>query len=469
MRTTTLTKKNISVVLIAALVMLMIFQTGITKAFAAAGDVYAKLYSDGYVSIEATSGGTNSAHGSLIREVYSGDLEDGNISQILGLFEVEEQGKITSINIGVPLKFEGDCSFAFNGLTNLTSIRGLNNIDVSKATSLEECFSENPNLTDIDISSWRGDSVTNINAMFAECTGLEKLDVSDFLDTINNVSMEYTFFKTKNLKSIDGIETWVVKPSSLKGIFGNSTITSNIDLNGFDVSGCSDFTQAFAGSFIRELNLSEWAKAGGINDTTMFAGAKTADIEVSNAFTNATLSLLNTNESAGEGLVPLFAGDWVKVPGMINMLDNIEYGIKPNQLEGGHRYKRLINLDALGYSYRWKVNVTYGDEWHDTVVKGNVYGSNVDDVPFLFEDEDGHIVAGNNCDANGVQNTSGRWGGLLEGQTYTLKSAILNSPTPLRVPDTEFTTGPRIPSGDKADWELVIKIVALQGKIAELQ
>lgn len=67
----------------------------------------------------------------------------------------------------------------------LTDLSGISNWDVSKVTTMEKAFSSNSKLTSIDISKWRTPKCESFESMFSGCSalteiiGIENLDVSN--------------------------------------------------------------------------------------------------------------------------------------------------------------------------------------------------------------------------------------------------------------------------------------------------
>ena len=63
-------------------------------------------------------------------------------------------------------------------------------------------FANLNHLTELDLSDFDMENVTNLNSMFYGCSSLETLDLSSF-DTRNVTNFNYMFNETTNLNSIN--------------------------------------------------------------------------------------------------------------------------------------------------------------------------------------------------------------------------------------------------------------------------
>lgn len=69
----------------------------------------------------------------------------------------------------------------FSGCSRLITVRGLDEIDLSNATSIATLFSGCKSLDNLDLSSWNTSSVTDMSALFSGCESLEKLNLSGWV------------------------------------------------------------------------------------------------------------------------------------------------------------------------------------------------------------------------------------------------------------------------------------------------
>lgn len=86
------------------------------------------------------------------------------------------RNSISSVEIQGKVVVPAGTSALFYNLQWITSITGLENLDVSGATSLAQMFKGCKSLTSLDLSSWKTGNVTSMNQMFEGCAKLTSLD-----------------------------------------------------------------------------------------------------------------------------------------------------------------------------------------------------------------------------------------------------------------------------------------------------
>ena len=116
----------------------------------------------------------------------------------------------------------------FNGCNNLTSI-DVSGFDTHNVTNMSLMFDGCGNLTSLDLSSFDTRNVTNMGGMFMYCSGLSELDLSSF-NTANVTSMSQMFLYSSSLKTIyvsAGWNTNAVTKSSDMFWYCNSIVGEN--------------------------------------------------------------------------------------------------------------------------------------------------------------------------------------------------------------------------------------------------
>ena len=112
-------------------------------------------------------------------------------------------------------------TFVMQSLSNMTSIEGLENLNTSTVTDMNNMFGLCQSLTTLDLSSFNTSKVTTFNGMFQGCENLKMADVSSF--DINKVrDMGMMFLACTKLTTICCDKDW-----------SNSTAES-----GYMFSGC---------------------------------------------------------------------------------------------------------------------------------------------------------------------------------------------------------------------------------------
>ncbi len=82
------------------------------------------------------------------------------------------------------------CAYWFNQMYKLKSIEGLEYLNTSEVTTMEQMFTSCKKLREVDVSHFNTSKVENMNYMFYECSNLFILDISNFdLPTENTDQM----------------------------------------------------------------------------------------------------------------------------------------------------------------------------------------------------------------------------------------------------------------------------------------
>lgn len=94
------------------------------------------------------------------------------------------------------------CLCWFFGCTNLKNIEGINNLNTTEVTDMGAMFRNCSSLTDLDVSGFDTRKVTTMGTMFSGCSKLSTLDVSGF-DTKNVTDMYCMFNKCSGLTTLN--------------------------------------------------------------------------------------------------------------------------------------------------------------------------------------------------------------------------------------------------------------------------
>ena len=120
----------------------------------------------------------------------------------------------------------------FAGMSNLTTIEGLEHLDVSHVTSMYSMFKGCKSLQSLDgISAWDTSSVTQMGRMFYGCQSLTSLDLGGW--DVSNVRDMSLMFAFSGLTEVKGLENWnVAKVRSADQLFMGCKNLQNVgDLN----------------------------------------------------------------------------------------------------------------------------------------------------------------------------------------------------------------------------------------------
>lgn len=94
----------------------------------------------------------------------------------------------------------------FTSCTNLVTIDGLNDLNISKVHNIGGIFSDCRKLKEINVSDWDVSKVTNFGAAFRRCYEITSLDINNW-DTNSAVLMSGMFTSCTKLTSMD-ISNW---------------------------------------------------------------------------------------------------------------------------------------------------------------------------------------------------------------------------------------------------------------------
>ena len=158
------------------------------------------------------------------------------------------------------------------GKRNLTTIDGLNEIDVSACKILCYTFGGCKSLTTLDLSRWNTSSVTIMHGIFSGCSSLSSLDLSEWKTPLVK-DMTFAFRACSSLKSLDlsGWDTSSVEEMS--DMFAECFSLNSLDLSGWKTPLVKNMTFAFrACSSLKSLDLSGWDTSSVEEMDGLFAG-----------------------------------------------------------------------------------------------------------------------------------------------------------------------------------------------------
>jgi surface protein len=142
------------------------------------------------------------------------------------------------------------------GMTNLTTIEGLEYLNTENVTSMEYMFADCQNITSLDLRGFNTENVISMENMFYGCSSLTSLDLSSFR-TENARIMYYMFYGCSSLTNLDlsSFRTENVRIMSYM-FYGCSSLT-NLDLSLFRTRQVENMEYMFYGcSSLTTLDIS---------------------------------------------------------------------------------------------------------------------------------------------------------------------------------------------------------------------
>jgi len=196
--------------------------------------------------------------------------QNGNLHMVSGTFTSNINGdsmdpsffpeidssKVTNIIVDNDIDMGSDATGGFRGLTNLVKITGIEHFNTSATTSMANLFQGDMSLDKLDLSSFKTENVTDMNAMF-DYSGIEDLDLSG-MDTSKVTDMTNMFSNMKNIKELNLSSFNTDKVTSMAAMFMNDDSLVKIDISGFSGSNLKAINGMFSGcSALESIDLSE--------------------------------------------------------------------------------------------------------------------------------------------------------------------------------------------------------------------
>ena len=148
----------------------------------------------------------------------------------------------------------------FFGMQNLSYLSAINYLNTSEVTNMAYMFASCSSLSSINVSNFNTSKVTNMNGMFQYCSGLYNLHVNNF-NTENVTNMSDMFFYCSNLQQLDVTNFNTAKVTKMGDMFDQCTNLSRLDLSSFNTANVTNMDGMF--SFCRNLTTiyvgSEWS------------------------------------------------------------------------------------------------------------------------------------------------------------------------------------------------------------------
>ena len=174
-----------------------------------------------------------------------------------GLFN--EMTALTEVKAGsLNVKYATEMYNMFKGCSNLVTLEGTENWDVSKVTNMSFMFSGCQKLAALDVSTWQTNSLIYANYLFNSCASLETLDASRW--NVNNVTeMNAMLSGCEKLKALE-LGGWDVgNVKTMGSMFSNCYELASLDVSDWNVESVNNFTEMFKNcSVLTSLDVSKW-------------------------------------------------------------------------------------------------------------------------------------------------------------------------------------------------------------------
>lgn len=146
-----------------------------------------------------------------------------------------------------------------------------NSIDTSRVTDMSYMFAICSSLLSLDLSQFNTVKVTDMSSMFACCPKLSSVNVSSF-NTTNVISMFGMFGECNNLQSLDLLSFDTSKVTTMNTMFVSCSNLTTLDLSTFDTRNVADMSNMFSGcSQINTIYVSAlWNTSNVTSSSNMF-------------------------------------------------------------------------------------------------------------------------------------------------------------------------------------------------------
>ena len=153
----------------------------------------------------------------------------------------------------------------------LKQIMGMENLNTSEVTDMDEMFSNCNLLTVLDLRSFDTRNVTKMNGMFFGCLALTRLDLTRF-DTRNVTNMSHMFFYCLALPVLDVTKFDTRNVTDMFCMFGSCMSLTHLDVSKFDTRNVTRMDEMFSScSSLTELDLRSFDTRNVTNIEGMFS------------------------------------------------------------------------------------------------------------------------------------------------------------------------------------------------------
>lgn len=201
--------------------------------------------------------------------------------------------KITSVYVAPQVSTE-HATYFFKGLENCEKI-DITNLETSKVTDMQYMFDYNPKLAEIKgIEKLNTSNVTNMEEMLGWCDVLKSIDTTGW-DTSKVRNMDNMFAESYSLETIEGISDWdVSNVTSMWAMFQDCSSLDNINLGKWNVSKVEDMSSMFSFSGMETLDwISNWDVSNVKDFGFMLKGNNIKTLDLSKWDTSSATSMDN--------------------------------------------------------------------------------------------------------------------------------------------------------------------------------
>lgn len=138
------------------------------------------------------------------------------------------------------------CQGWFYGMSSLTTISGIQNLNTSAVTSMLNMFSGCARLTSLDLSGFDTGNVSTMTNMFNGCSSLSSLDLSSFRTSkVNSMAAMFAGCEQLSSVSLSSFDTQAVTEMDM--MFKGCKKLTSLDLTSFNTANVFSTSEMFSG------------------------------------------------------------------------------------------------------------------------------------------------------------------------------------------------------------------------------
>ena len=262
----------------------------------------------------------------------------------------------------------------FYNCSKLSTINGLENLNMSNVTNMSRMFEGCSSLTNIDLSKFNTANVTDMSYMFSGCSCLPSLDVSKF-NTDNVTDMSYMFDGCSALTNLDVSKFNTANVTKMSSMFSGCSGLVNLDVGKFNTDNVTYMSDMFRNcSGLTSLDVSKFNTDHVTTMYSMFFGCS--------GLTSLDVSKFNTDHVTN--MNSMFCGC-----SSLTSLDVSKFNTA-NVIDMSYMFDGCSALTNLDMSKFNTANVTYtscmfsGCSWLTSLDLRNFDTDNVKEMKWMF-------------------------------------------------------------------------------------
>ena len=253
---------------------------------------------------------------------------------------------ITQVNFTEPIIAGTSLQCLFHGLTSLTSIQGMGNIDTSRVRNFRRMFMYTSSLGSLDLSGMNTSAATNMYRMFHN-TGAVSLNLGGSFNTGGQVdNMGSMFWGASNLVSIGDVGNWNTgNVTRMSRLFQEANSLGNLNLSSWNTSNVTLMYNMFQGATsMTQINVNSWNVSNVVRMDNMFNRVSgVSHLDLSNWNTASLQRMDNMFDNNAPNLVRLDLNNF-NTSGVVN---------RNNMLNQSNALPLSLQVLVLGPNWYW--------------------------------------------------------------------------------------------------------------------